>query len=65
MSNQNFDRLCKALEVRNAKDALAAYEAAALRTDLSEQERDYLARAIPGTKKRLENARANARNLVS
>ncbi len=65
MSNQAFDQLCRRLELSDARNALAAYESARKQPDLTAQDIEFLDRAIPETRKRIEAAERNARSLTA
>lgn len=58
MSNMSFDNMYKAMELRDAKLALANYEHARQLSGLTAAEIAYLDRAIPLTKERIRAAEA-------
>lgn len=57
MSNGAFDRLDRAIRLRNAKESLATWQAARRRTDLSAADVEFLDRQIAGAQKWINDVR--------
>ena len=57
MSNGNFDRLYKKVELKDAEEALANYKKAFAQSNLEIKDYEFLNRAIGDTERRLARAK--------
>ena len=60
MSNAAFDKLDRAYRLKNAKQALATWQASRARTDLTAADVEFLDRQIEGAKKWIADVQAEA-----
>lgn len=60
--NARFDAMCAASRVRQARRSLKCWTDALTRSDITNEERDFLTRCVPAAEAELASAIANLNN---